>query len=93
MKRSIKIRIHGNVQDNAYRTFTQKQAQKLGIEGTIQNSEDGGVIIYATGSADKLDTLIDYLYKGTSKSRVDNLAVEPLINEKDFRGVFRIIGS
>lgn len=93
VKQCIKIRVQGKVQDSSYRTFTQKHAQKLGIEGTIQNGENGSVVIYASGSSDHLDKLIDYLYKGTAQSQIDDLTVEPLVSEKNFRGVFRIIGE
>ncbi len=93
VKQCVKIRVQGKVQDSSYRSFTQKHAQKLGIEGTIQNGEDNSVIIYASGSSEHLDKLIDYLYKGTAQSKIDDLIVEPLVSEKNFRGVFRIIGE
>lgn len=93
MKRCVKIKITGKVQGVGYRAFAQKYAHDLKVEGTIQNAEDGSVVINASGPAENLDKLIDHLYKGTSKSVVSDLTVEPLINEKDFRGVFRIIGD
>ena len=92
MKQCLKIIIIGKVQDVGYRDFVQKQAQMLDMEGIAQNEEDGSVQILACGDADKLDSLIDVLYKGTSKSRVDSVSAEPLNSKKDFRGVFRIIG-
>lgn len=93
MKQCLRIKIIGKVQDSTYRNFAQKHARLLGIEGTIQANESGGVIIHACGPSEKLDRLIDFLYKGTSSSQVEDLVVEPFINEKDFRGVFRIIGD
>ena len=92
MKRCVKITITGKVQNVSYRAFTQKKAMALGIEGTVQNAENGSVIIYACGPAEKLDQLIDYLYEGTPETQIKELTVEPFINEKDFRSVFRIIG-
>jgi acylphosphatase len=93
MKRCVKIKVMGKVQGVAYRAFAQKHAHDLNVEGTIQNADDGSVVILACGPSENLDKLIDHLYKGTSKSVVVELTVEPLINEKDFRGVFRIIGE
>lgn len=92
MKRCIKITISGKVQNVSYRAFAQKKAQALGIEGTVQNADSENVIIYASGPAEQLDTFIDHLYEGTQDSQIKELTVEPFINEKDFRGVFRIIG-
>ena len=93
MRKSLKIHVLGKVQGVSYRTAAQKHAQSLGIEGTVQNAEDGSVIIYACGQSDNLDKLIDFLYKGTSDSKITDLIAEPFMNEKDFRGVFRIIGD
>lgn len=92
MRKCLKVTVQGKVQEVAYRAFVQKHALSLGIEGTIQNMEAGSVVIYACGPSDKLDVLIDYLYKGSSAARVEDVIIEPYLNEKDFRGVFRVIG-
>lgn len=91
MRKCLKIQVSGKVQGVAYRSTAQKNAQILGIEGTIQNAEDGSVMIFACGSSEKLDKFIDTLYLGTTTSQISDLIVEPFINEKNFRGVFRII--
>ncbi len=93
MRKCLKITITGKVQGVAYRATTQKHAHSLNIEGTVQNKEDGTVVIYACGPLENLDKFIDLLYKGTSDSKIDNLSAEPFVNEKDYRGVFRIIGD
>lgn len=94
MKQCLKIKVTGNVQDAAYREFIKKHAQKYEIEGTIQNLEDKkSVVIHACGASDKLDHLIDFVYKGTPHAKVDHVEVEPLVKEKNFRSVFRIIGD
>jgi len=93
MRRCLKIHVLGKVQGVGYRTFTQKHAQSLGIEGTVQNADDGSVVIYASGQAPNLDKFIDALYKGTTNTEIKELIAEPLMHEKDFRGVFRIIGD
>ncbi len=92
MKRCVKITITGTVQNDAYKNFAQKKAQDLNIEGTVQNAESGSIILYLCGLAESLDMFIDHLYEGTSGIDIKDLVVEPFINEKNFRGVFRIIG-
>jgi acylphosphatase len=84
--------VTGKVQDVGFRHYVQKEAEALGIEGTVHNVDDGAVHILACGNSDKLDDLIDILYKGTRSSKVDNVLAEPLAQTKDFRGVFRVIG-
>lgn len=92
MNRCSKIIVKGKVQNVNYRDFVKKCAKKLGIEGTIQNQNDESVVIYAYGLTEILENFIDLLYKGSSKSKVEDIIVEPSQQKKDFRGVFRIIG-
>ncbi|MFH1644620.1 MAG: acylphosphatase [bacterium] len=92
MKRCIKIIVTGRVQGVFYRDFVRKNAEKLGVEGSVQNQEDGTVIIYACSFAEILDDFIDALYQGSNKSLVEDVSVTPLNMDKNFRGVFRVIG-
>ncbi len=94
MKQCVVITVSGKVQDVGYRKYVQTQAQQLELEGIVQNCEDKNkVLIKACGQSVKLDSFIDLLYKGTKTSRVDEITVEPLLQEKSFREVFRIIGD
>jgi acylphosphatase len=92
MRQSVKIVVRGKVQGVSYRDFVKKEAEKLKVEGTAQNAPDGSVVIYASATSDSLDSFIDFLYKGSSKSEVEDVLVEPLVRGRDFRNVFRIIG-
>lgn len=92
MKKSVKITVSGKVQGVYYRDFVKKEAETLQVEGTIQNSPNGAVVIFASGTTDMLDNLIDMLYQGSRKAQIENVMVEPLLTHKDYRGVFRIIG-
>jgi len=93
MRKCVKIKVVGKVQGVFYRKFVSEHAIKMGIEGTIQNVDDGSVLIFACGLADQLDDFIDMLYEGSSKSKIQDVLVEPLVQEKYFRGVFRTIGT
>ena len=93
MKQSLKIQIFGQIPHQDFSKFVQKNAQKLGIEGTIQNLNDQTILIQATGISQHLDELIDSFYKNNVKAKITDIEVEPLIQERDFRGVFRIIGE
>ena len=93
MKKSVKIVVSGKVQAVGLREFVSKQAEKFEIQGTIQNSHDGTVVIYAQGTDDGIEDLIDSIYRGSPKSKVENVSVDIFSTPKDFRGVFRIIGE
>ena len=88
----VSVFICGRVQGVFYRDFVRQRAERLGIEGTVQNLDDGTVMIYACGSGETLDDFLDILYEGSPKSKVDRIEVAPLDKGKEFRGVFRVIG-
>jgi acylphosphatase len=79
----------GKVQGVAYRAFTQKNAQTMGLEGTVQNEDGGNITIYVCGSSDNLDKFIDALLPRTPSAQVNEIITEPLANEKNFRGCFQ----
>ncbi len=93
MKRWVKISVYGTVQKVGYQDHVKKYADQFNIEGTVQNEADGSVLIYAVGLSTQLDNFIDYLYKGSSLSVVEEIAIEIAVGGRDFRGVFRVIGS
>ena len=93
MKRCSRIIVRGKVQSVFYRDHVKKNAEKYDIEGTVQNSDDGIVVINACGKTEDFENFIDALYQGPPKADVETVVEEPLGNAKNFRGVFRIIGT
>ena len=93
MKKSLKITVQGKVQGVGYQEFVKKCATKLAIEGTAQNIEQGKVLIYASGTSEVLEDLIDFLYRGTPTSKINEVSCESYSSDKDFHGVFRVIGE
>ncbi len=94
MKQCVRICISGKLNPALYKEFVQQHANKLLIEGVAQTTEDkNGVIILACGASENLDELIDQLYKGTPDCKIQDVIIEPFLNDRNFRGVFRIIGD
>lgn len=75
MKTTLTIIVSGRVQGVYFRANTQKQAQALGITGTVRNLPGGEVEIVATGSADQLKTLIKWCHKGPLLAKVAEVKV------------------
>lgn len=69
-------RVSGRVQGVWFRKNTQQQAQKLGLLGWAMNMEDGSVQVHAQGESDQVDSLMEWLWKGSPLSRVDAVIVE-----------------
>ena len=74
------------------RSFVQKHAKKLDIEGIAQVlMGDQKIRIIAYGVKDNIDTFVDLLHKRFSEFSIQEVEIEPFIRDKDYRNVFRII--
>ena len=69
--------IRGHVQGVSYRWSMLQAAQQRGVQGWVRNRRDGSVEALATGSADAVQSLIDWAHQGPPHARVD--AVEVVI--------------
>lgn len=93
VKRSLKITVSGVVQNVGLREHIQQAAERLRLEGTAENTEDGKVVLYVAGESERLDSLIDSIYEGTKKASIDDVEIESNTSPRNFRGVFRLIGD
>jgi acylphosphatase len=66
-------RIEGRVQGVAFRWWSSRQAEALGVRGWVRNLPDGAVELHAGGPAEALDTLEGRLRKGPRGARVTDL--------------------
>ncbi|MCT4701174.1 acylphosphatase [Enterobacteriaceae bacterium H20N1] len=70
--------VHGMVQGVGFRYSTQREAQKLGLNGYVRNMDDGSVEVLACGEAEQVEQLVDWLKAGGPRSaRVDKVLTEP----------------
>jgi acylphosphatase len=70
----VKLIVSGRVQMVRFRVFVVSVAKKLNIIGTVENLPDGTVQIEAWGESKQLKELIERVHKGSTLSRVDNVA-------------------
>jgi acylphosphatase len=78
--------ISGRVQGVWFRANTQKEAQKLGVNGWVRNLQDGRVEVMACGTADQLEQLKAWLRQGPEKAEVTDFECHeiPCQNFKGF---------
>ncbi len=69
------IIVKGKVQGVNFRYHTRRQAQKLGLFGTVENLPDGRVMLRAEGKAVDLGTLEEWCRKGPDSARVEGIEV------------------
>ncbi|MEX0672251.1 MAG: hypothetical protein WD068_02735 [Candidatus Babeliales bacterium] len=70
-----------------------KYAKKLGLEGIAQMIEKRKAQVVIYGTEDAIDEFVDMLYQdsATAKKGAQDIEIEPLVKELNFRGVFRVI--
>lgn len=83
MKKSIKITIKGKVHSVWFRISTKEQADKIGILGTVQNINDGSVLVIAQAEEDLLNEFLKYCHNGPPLSKVIDVTIDEL-NIQDF---------
>ena len=77
---AVKIIIKGRVLDVSYRYFTLRQA----LSFNIWNQVNGDVKAYAEGNRESLDQFINYLKKGPTFSRVDEVILNWEAEDKTY---------
>jgi len=71
----LEATIHGGVQGVFFRHNTKRQADRLGIAGTVRNRPDGTVKVVAEGRRETLDELLAWLYQGSPQAVVERVDV------------------
>lgn len=78
------IKITGRVQGVGFRQFVKQKAEDFDIKGWVKNMPDGSVLVNAEGDEKDLEPFIDYLERGPSMGRVDNLSKEKFDSKNGF---------
>jgi len=70
--------VSGRVQGVFFRAATLEQAQRLGLQASAVNLDDGRVEVVATGDERRLAELRAWLHEGPSAARVHEVSCEGL---------------
>ena len=66
----VHLIIEGKVQGVFYRASAMEKAVSLGLTGVVRNLPDGSVELFAEGSRDKLDLLVEWCRTGPPNAKV-----------------------
>ena len=75
-KASLRAVVSGGVQGVFYRMFVLREANGLGLCGSVRNLPDGRVEVTAEGERQKLEQLVQRLRKGPPNARVSEVTAE-----------------
>lgn len=70
-----KCLVGGRVQGVFYRATTAQRARELGVSGYAKNLADGRVEVLACGDASAVQALVEWLWTGSSGSKVTSVDV------------------
>ncbi len=87
--RRVKILVAGRVQGVYFRYFTQKEAEKLGVMGSVRNLDDGRVEVIAEADSAPLEKFIRWCHKGPMTARVDTVEISELNHDKPLTAFIR----
>ncbi|WP_068467589.1 acylphosphatase [Candidatus Protochlamydia phocaeensis] len=68
--------VKGNVQGVGFRALTRYHALGLGLKGTVRNLSDGTVEIYAQGSKQTLENLINRLKEEMGSNQIEEATLQ-----------------
>jgi len=71
----VGIVVHGRVQGVAFRHYTCKQAQQLGVTGWVRNLPDGSVEGLFEGDDSSVAALVEWCRTGPPAAQVDRLKI------------------
>jgi len=66
----VHLVIRGRVQGVGFRWFAAREAERLGVGGTVRNRADGAVEVEAEGERDPLRSFLEALRAGPRAARV-----------------------
>ena len=75
-EKRIEIIIFGQVQGVFFRQGVKKEADEMGIVGSVKNMQDGSVKIIAEGKEENLEKLVEWCKAGTEFSQVKDIEVK-----------------
>ncbi|MCX6557782.1 MAG: acylphosphatase [Candidatus Aminicenantes bacterium] len=78
--------ISGLVQGVCFRSYTVREAERLGVSGTVRNLSNGDVEVFAQGEAAAMASFEQFLHTGPRGARVDGVVKEVVDQVEEYRG-------
>jgi len=79
----VRALVSGRVQGVWHRESCRREAERLGVAGSVRNRPDGRVEIEAEGRQTAVEALLGWARHGPPRAVVDTMALEDLVPEGD----------
>jgi len=70
------VHVSGTVQGVYYRANTRDTARERGVDGWVQNLDDGRVEAVFEGPESDVESMVEWCHTGSPAAEVDDVAVE-----------------
>ena len=80
------VLVSGQVQGVSFRDATRSQAQQLGLNGWVRNTEDGQVEAVFEGEPEAVREMVEWCKSGPSSADVEDVSVENEYPSVDLSG-------
>ena len=74
----LRVQVFGKVQGVFFRQSTKDQADHLGLKGSVENLENGSVMVHIFGRSERVSELLLWLHTGPQDAHVDYVHSEIL---------------
>lgn len=75
-RRSVAVRITGQVQGVSYRAWTRTEAEARGLSGWVRNEPDGSVTALIDGPGERVEDMIAAMSRGPRPALVEHIEVQ-----------------
>ncbi len=75
--KSVRVRVHGEVQGVFFRDTVSREAERAGVAGWVRNCSDGAVEAHFEGDDEAVDGLVDFCGSGPDRASVERVETEP----------------
>ena len=83
--KAVHVIVTGQVQGVGFRVFTERRASQLNVVGFVRNLPEGHVEVLAQGDAADVESFCEWLRKGPSFARVEELSVKDVPVDPNLR--------
>lgn len=78
--------VSGQVQGVSFRDATRQQADQLGLNGWVRNTDDNRVEAVFEGEPDAVSQMVEWCKSGPSSADVEDVSVENEVSSGDLSG-------
>ena len=75
-RRRAHVFVTGRVQGVFFRATTRERAEAVGADGWVRNLDDGRVEAVFEGTAEQVETMVDFCHEGSPSASVESVEVE-----------------